>query len=159
MWLKNIDEISKYIPNDNKWKDVQILNSALYVDGELVNLNKGTVTDFKVLNYALTDEEIAEYYFDGSDPIAHDSSGKEGGIMKDNEMEKEIKLLKKVVELQKRAMLGTPEGLPWSICYPWEKDPTGMWDHVVGVYNGVSVKLYVNGVEYVVRNKDKYPYF
>ena len=77
MWLKNIDEISKYIPNDNKWKDVQILNSALYVDGELVNLSKGTVTDFKVLNYALTDEEIAEYYFDGSDPIAHDSSGNE----------------------------------------------------------------------------------
>ena len=36
MWLKNIDEIKKYIPNDGKLNDIQILNNEIYVNGVLV---------------------------------------------------------------------------------------------------------------------------
>jgi len=36
MWMRNVGEIKKYIPNDGKLNDIQILNNEIYVNGVLV---------------------------------------------------------------------------------------------------------------------------
>jgi len=58
MWFRNILEINKYIPDDNKWKDIQILNNDIYVNGNLMNPSMGIVEDLKIFKRVLDETEL-----------------------------------------------------------------------------------------------------
>ena len=61
MWIKNLDEISQYIPKDSKFHNVQIVNNCLWIDGKSKIIScpfSGHIDDFHTFNKALTKEEI-----------------------------------------------------------------------------------------------------
>lgn len=63
MWLKNINEIAKYIPKDELIHDIQIIGNAIYVDGNHQNPPlQGCIEDFDIINRALTEKEILKKY-------------------------------------------------------------------------------------------------
>ena len=59
MWLKNLDEIAKYLPIDELFHDVQVIGDAIYVDGEHQNpYMGGSLECIGIIDRALTDEEV-----------------------------------------------------------------------------------------------------
>ena len=57
MWIKTYNDITKYIPEDNKFHDVQIINDAIYVDGKLKSA-PSFFSEIKILSKVLSDKEI-----------------------------------------------------------------------------------------------------
>lgn len=63
MFLK-FDEIAGYIPNDNKYHDVQIINDNIYIDGNLKNSNHldGAFENVCWFSGVFTDSEVIKLY-------------------------------------------------------------------------------------------------
>ena len=62
MWLKNFDDLAQYIPQDGKLHNVQIVNDAIYVDGELKNSKSCYITDVHFYDRALSAKDIEKIY-------------------------------------------------------------------------------------------------
>ncbi len=61
MWLKSIDEITKYLPKDGLFHDVHIIGDNIYVDGEHQNpYLRGSIKGMIIKDRALTAKEIKQ---------------------------------------------------------------------------------------------------
>ena len=73
MWLKSLDEIKKYIPNDRLLHDIQIIGEFIYVDGDCQNPYvenfKGEMKDIEFHKYVMTAEEIKKKYADNQSAL------------------------------------------------------------------------------------------
>ena len=63
MWSKDIiGEISKYVPEDGKYHNIQIVNDCLFIDGQFVRREREwwdiTIHDFHGYDRVLTADEI-----------------------------------------------------------------------------------------------------
>lgn len=63
MFLK-FDEIAEYIPDDNKYHDIQIINDNIYIDGVCKNSKcmDGTFGNVRCFDCGLTDDEVIKLY-------------------------------------------------------------------------------------------------
>jgi len=61
MWIK-FDEISRYIPIDGKFHDLQVVNNSIYVDGRLKNNTADYFDNVQTFNRALSEEEIEKLH-------------------------------------------------------------------------------------------------
>ena len=68
MWLKSLDEIKKYVPDDGILHCVYIIGEFIYVDGNCQNpyleVFEGVIEDFESHTSAITAEEIKKKYAD-----------------------------------------------------------------------------------------------
>ena len=58
MWIKKCSDITQYIPEDDKWHDIQITNDMIWVDGELKNSPADYFSDVKMFDRVLSEKEI-----------------------------------------------------------------------------------------------------
>ena len=66
MWIEVVDITGGYIPRDNKFHNIQIVNDNLYIDGQLLK-PVIDLCDGHGYNRALTADEIRAIYEEGKE--------------------------------------------------------------------------------------------
>lgn len=61
MWVKNLDEIAKLIPRDDKYHNIQIMNNTVYIDGQEV-MTTNAISKVRIFDRALTKDEIIQLF-------------------------------------------------------------------------------------------------
>ena len=68
MWLKSLNVIKNYVPDDGIYHNIQIIGEFIYVDGNCQNpyvkVFEGEIKDGEFHEYAMTAEEIKKKYAD-----------------------------------------------------------------------------------------------